>query len=48
MKRMEVVQARKLFGSNTFKYQVKPKDGAGLYRDENGNDWFEEEDLVLA
>ncbi|MCJ1387136.1 hypothetical protein MMC17_010265 [Xylographa soralifera] len=51
-KRMEIVAvARKGLGSTSFVYQVKPKvDGekAEVYKDEKGNDWFDEEDLVMV
>ncbi len=49
MRGMVIVRAGRR--ATTFVYQVKPRDGgekAGLYKDEKGNDWFEEEDLVLA
>ncbi|MCJ1393264.1 hypothetical protein MMC18_006136 [Xylographa bjoerkii] len=50
MKRAEIVGvASKGLGSTTFRYQVKLKvDGekAEVYKDEKGNDWFDEDDLV--
>ena len=48
-KRMKVVQTGKRHGE--FVYQVKPKDSgekAEVYKDEKGNDWFEEDLLVRA
>ncbi|KAL9121410.1 MAG: hypothetical protein Q9187_002036 [Circinaria calcarea] len=49
MKRMEIIWAEKR--GDTFVYQVKPENSGNdtnLYKDEKGNNWFEEDDLVWA